>query len=66
MDADFPFSGAIPAKNGFTNTLIPTYIDSINCTGGETSIFQCNTQFGGENSVCDPSADAGVICQSNQ
>ena len=58
-------SGAIPAKNGFTNSLIPTNIDSINCTGGETSIFQCNAKLGGaENSACDPSADAGVICQS--
>ena len=59
-----PFSGVIPAKNGFANTLIPTHIDSINCIGDEASIFQCHIQFGGDNSVCDPSADAGIICQS--
>ena len=57
--------GAVAGKNGFTTSLIPTNIDSINCIGNETSIFDCTIKYGGEISTCDPSADAGVICQGD-
>ena len=55
--------GAIAGKNGFTTSLIPTNIDSVICTGTETSIFGCTLKYGGETSTCNPLADAGVICQ---
>ena len=55
--------GAIAGKNGFTTSLIPTNIDSVNCIGTETSIFDCTIKYGGESSSCDPLADAGIICQ---
>ena len=55
--------GAIAGKNGFTTSLIPTNIDSVNCIGIETSIFDCTVKYGGETSTCNPLADAGVICQ---
>ena len=55
--------GAIAGKNGFTTSLIPTNIDSVNCIGTETSIFDCTVKYGGDMSTCDPLADAGIICQ---
>jgi deleted-in-malignant-brain-tumors protein 1 len=59
-----PF-GAIAAKNGFSVPFQPVHIDSVNCFGNESSIFECSIVYGGENSVCDSLADSGVICQTN-
>lgn len=54
------FIGAIAAKNGFTNSLLPAYIDGVNCIGSEASIFECILSYRSDDSVCEA---AGVICQ---
>ena len=57
------FQGAIAAKNRYSNTLLPTNVESVTCSGNEDSIMDCVVEYGGEDSECNARADAGVICQ---
>lgn len=42
---------------------MPTNIESVTCNGTEDYITDCIIEYGGDNSNCDNTADAGVICQ---
>ncbi|XP_019860164.1 PREDICTED: deleted in malignant brain tumors 1 protein-like [Amphimedon queenslandica] len=57
--------GAIPVSNGPQNTLIPTNVDVVKCSGDENSLNDCTVTYGGQISMCVATADAGVICQNN-
>ena len=57
--------GAIATGNHYSNPNSMTNIDSVSCTGIESSILECNIVYGGLSSTCKRSADAEVICQSN-
>ena len=57
--------GAIATGNHYSNPNSVTNIDSVNCTGIESSIVECNIVYGGALSTCKRNFDAEVICQSN-
>ena len=57
--------GAIATGSYYSNPNSVTNIDSVSCTGMESTILQCNIVYGGVSSTCKRSADAEVICQSN-
>ena len=56
--------GAIATGNHYSKSNSVTNIDSVSCTGMESSILECNIVYGGVLSTCKQSADAEVICQS--
>ena len=50
---------------GIRATLIPTNVDSLNCTGAEDALTDCNVTYGGpDSSICE-SNDAGIICHES-
>ena len=50
---------------GIRATLIPTNVDSLNCTGAEDALTDCNVTYGGpDSSICE-SNDAGIICHKS-
>ena len=57
--------GAIATEDHHSNLTLATNIDSVNCTGMESSIIECNIVYGGVSSTCKRNADVEVICQSN-
>ena len=59
------FTGAIAVSPGIRATLIPTNVDSLNCTGAEDALTDCNVTYGGpDSSICE-SNDAGIICHES-
>ena len=52
--------GAIPASGYYTEYVWSIGIVNPNCTGSETSVFNCSHNQTGS---CSPSHDASVICQ---
>lgn len=56
------FIGAIAAANRFSTASIPTNVNSVNCTGDETALYNCAVTYGGQACISD---DAGVVCQES-
>ena len=56
------FTGAIAVSYAFIDNEWPMGIYNLNCTGNETSIWDCQftTLYNGRN--CDQSNDASVFC----
>ena len=57
--------GAIATGNHYSNPNLTTNVDSVSCTGIESSILECNIIYGGVSSTCKRNINAEVICQSN-
>ena len=50
---------------GIRATSIPTNVDSLNCTGLEDTLTDCNVTYGGpDSSICE-SDDAAIICHES-
>ena len=56
--------GAFPASNEFSNLVLPTNADIVDCTGVEDYVSNCTIMYGGSHSICNAN-DAGVICQKS-
>ena len=57
----FHFPGAIAIAGGvFREENLPTLLGSVNCTGNEVSLLECQHNV---ETVCANTADSGVICQ---
>lgn len=46
--------------------LLPTLVASINCTGTESTLSQCDSTIATEDFECGPHRDAGVVCQGKK
>jgi deleted-in-malignant-brain-tumors protein 1 len=58
--------GAIAVQSGpdsFRENFLPTLVASINCTGTESTLSQCDSTIATEDFECGPHRDAGVVCQ---
>lgn len=58
----FPSAVSAVRASHFGEGSGPIHIDDVECSGRETSIFNCRHRAGG--SSCDHSRDAGVVCTS--
>ena len=57
--------GAIPASGYYTDYVWPFGIIDLNCTGNESSIWNCPYNGTSDFYTCPSSHDASVICQGN-
>ena len=68
MCSTFILTGAIAVQSGpdpFRENSLPTLLASINCTGTERSLLQCDSTITNEGFTCGSHRDAGVVCQGN-
>ena len=59
-------TGAIAVQSGpdsFRENFLPTLVASINCTGTESTLLECDSTTTNEDSECGSHRDAGVVCQ---
>lgn len=62
-------TGAIAVQSGpdsFRENFLPTLVASINCTGTESTLSQCDSTIATEDFECGPHRDAGVVCQGKK
>ena len=56
------FIGSIGAQGSYTESVWPIYINDLNCTGSEESVWEC-PHNGIEGYSCNHRQDASVMCQ---
>lgn len=57
----FPSAISAVGSSHFGRGSGPIHLDDVDCSGQETSIFNCRVN---QQSNCDHSEDAGVVCES--
>ena len=57
------FTGAIPASGHYTEYQLPFGIFDLNCTGNESSIWNCPYNGTSDFYSCPSNHDASVVCQ---
>ena len=56
------FIGSIGAHGSYTESAWPIYINDLNCTGSEESVWEC-PHNGIKGYLCNHRQDASVMCQ---
>ena len=56
------YTGSIAATGSYTESSKPVYINDLNCTGSEESVWEC-PHNGIERYSCNHRQDASVMCQ---
>ena len=56
------YAGSIAATGSYTESLKPIFINDLNCTGSEESVWDC-PHNGIEGYSCNHRQDASVVCQ---
>ena len=54
--------GAIPLRGHWTESVLDTFLFSLNCSGSEDSVWECAHGTVNDGYTCDRTQDAAVIC----